>query len=79
MQGVGLWFFPLDFNGASLALGGIVVLLKEQRFTLSLFGPHRSQLQMKGSLELYVGKANISSSLAGYQPLSLIPEKASHG
>lgn len=39
----------LDCNGASLALGGILLLLKEQGFTLSLLGLHRSQLLMKGS------------------------------
>ena len=34
----------MDFNGASLALGGILLGLKEQRFTLSLPGLHWSQL-----------------------------------
>lgn len=65
----------VDFNGASLALGGIMVLLKEQRFTLSLLGPHRSQLPMKGSLELYAGKANSSSFLRRVPVSVLHPEE----
>lgn len=65
----------VDFNGASLALGGIMVLLKEQRFTLSLLGPHRSQLPMKGSLELYAGKANSSSFLSRVPVSVLHPEE----
>lgn len=65
----------VDFNGASLAWGGIVVLPKEQRFTLSLLGPHRSQLLMKGSLKLYVGKANSSSFLGRVPAIVLDPEE----
>lgn len=49
-RGVGLWFFPtVDFCGARLARGGIVVLLKEQRVTLRLRGTRRSLCLMRGS------------------------------
>lgn len=62
-RGVGLWFFPtVDFCGARLAQGGIVVLLKEQRVTLRLRGIHRSLCLMRGSWALYVMKTNSSHS-----------------
>ena len=65
----------MDFNGASLALGGILLGLKEQRFTLSLPGLHWSQLLMKGSLVLYVGKANGSSFLSKASVIVLDPKR----
>lgn len=58
-RGVGLWFLlTVDFYGASLALGGIVVLLIEHSFMFRLRGTRRSQFLMKGSLVLYVGKTD---------------------
>ena len=79
-RGIGLWFsLTVDCYGASLASGGILVPLKEQRFKLWLCGTCRSQFLMKGSLVLYVGNTDSSPSLQQRTDTILTPRNTGHG